>query len=270
MSLLYMNSTIDVLFKHRTVRRYLPDPIPPEHRLLMEKAAQQAATSCTGQLYTFISVASDDIKGKIISSCGNQRFLREAPLFYVVCADLYRLDLISSYLGGKNNLGSISGLQIAAVDAALAAQNLVICAESLGYGTSYCGSCGDGALSIIEILDLPAGVVPLFGLVVGASAEDPPSRPRIDHSLIFHEDGYKEYSKEDLDKSISMMVDGLEKEGYYRKYSKRDNFLWSDHIIRKFGGEWLDEVEKTRFLYTKKHLTLDERAKAVSQSRLFS
>jgi FMN reductase (NADPH) len=41
-----------VLEAHRSIRRYKPEPIPPEHIRRMMASAQRASTGGAGQLYS--------------------------------------------------------------------------------------------------------------------------------------------------------------------------------------------------------------------------
>lgn len=241
-----MTELQEVISNHRTIRRFKSTPVPAEHRLLMENAAQRAATSCSGQTYSFIRIEDEVLRKKVTSVCSKQRPLKEAPLLYVVCADLYRLDRISETAGGENKLGPFSGTQIAAVDAALAAQNLVLVAEDLGYGTIYIGSCADAWEELVPLLGLPKRVLPVFCIAIGVAAEDPPLRPRLDAGLIFHTNQYRLYESSELSTAIDHMSSVLAGEGYYTKYSKRDDYEWRDHVVNKFGALWIEDVERVR------------------------
>lgn len=220
----------------------------------MEQGAQRAATSCSGQTYTFIRITDVTRKRRIASICKDSRILNEAPLVYVVCADLHRLDKLVKIAGSNCKLGAVSGSMIGAIDAALASQNLVLLAENLGYGTAYVGTCGDVADELIAELELPERVMPVFGIAIGKPAEKPPIRPRLPRSIIFHENRYQEFSEDILESGIQHMSEQLDKEGYYKKYSNRENYSWKNHLARKFGGTWLVRVENDRKIILDKHM----------------
>jgi hypothetical protein len=42
------------------------------------------------------------------------------------------------------------------------------------------------------------------------------------------------------------MHDKLVEEGYYQKYSGREDYGWREHMKNKFGGMWLNTVEERR------------------------
>jgi hypothetical protein len=141
----------------------------------------------------------------------------------------------------------MAGMMIGIFDAGLMAQNMALAAESMGYGTCFCGSCGDRPEEIAKALNLPPLVMPLTGLAIGKATEDPPVRPRLHSSLVHHRDIYKDYTEDELNDGIDKMDRQLQDEGYYQKYSKRDpGFGWRNHMAGKFGGKWLNIIEKRR------------------------
>ena len=241
-----MNDIIKVLLAHRTIRSFDTEySIPEDEIKMIVRAGQQAATSCSGQMYTIINI-SKEIRAEIYELCGKQEFVKEASHFFIVCVDLYRLRTIVQRVGGENRGWPLASLQIGIFDAGMMAQNMAVAAESLGYGTAFCGSCGDRPNELIDRLKLPEFVMPLTGLAIGKANENPPVRPRLPTTLVFHTDEYKEYLVENLEDGIEEMDIFLRTEGYYKKYSDKDDFGWRDHIKGKFGGKWLEIVEKRR------------------------
>ena len=59
---------------------------------------------------------------------------------------------------------------VSVIDAALAAQNMSIAAESMGLGICYIGGIRNNLNEVSELLETPEYVLPLFGLVVGQPA----------------------------------------------------------------------------------------------------
>jgi hypothetical protein len=81
-------------------------------------------------------------------------------------------------------------LYVSTVDAAIAAQNIVLAAEALGYGTCYIGGIQNNPCRIAELLKLPSGTYPLFGLTIGYPDEMPEKRVRLPIDIIVHVDQY--------------------------------------------------------------------------------
>ncbi|MCY3414779.1 MAG: hypothetical protein INQ03_24225 [Candidatus Heimdallarchaeota archaeon] len=249
------NEVLDKIFKHRSVRRFDPEFEIPENDIqLIIKAGQQASTSCSGQMYSIIEISKDNRH----QVCGKQTFINQASWFGIICVDLYRLHRLVETTGAENPQWPLSGLVIGTFDAGLMAQNMALAAESLGYDLVFCGTCGDKGVANVDVLKLPEMVYPLTGIALGKGTENPPTRPRLPTELIYHRDTYKVYDKDELENGIRVMNDKLTEEGYYKKYSKLDNYSWREHINRKFGGKWLEDIEKLRREGLKHQKFLDE------------
>jgi FMN reductase (NADPH) len=197
-------------------------------------------------MYSFIEVSDSKLRNALYELAGKQQPIQDASLFYVVLGDLHRLDQLVQKAGAACQIGSHSGAMIMACDASLAAQNLVLAAEALGYGTLYIGNVGDQCEAVATLLRLPPRVIPLYGIAIGIPAESPPIRPRIDNQLVFHRNEYRAATEPQLAQAIAHMSQQLEEEGYYRKYTPRSNYTWRDHLAQKFGGKWLLDVERQR------------------------
>ena len=79
---------------------------------------------------------------------------------------------------------------VAVIDASLFAQNACVAFESMGYGICYIGGLRNDLNRVDELLQLPRGVYPLYGLCVGIPDEDPMPRPRVDIDGVLFENGY--------------------------------------------------------------------------------
>jgi hypothetical protein len=100
---------------------------------------------------------------------------------------------------------------------------MALAAESLGYGICFIGGVMDAALEIARLLELPQGVVPLFGLTIGVPDEDPPVRPRMPLRVLVHENKYRDYTSEDLAEIYQVMA----------PYTRRRDWL---RLLRKYTG----------------------------------
>ena len=81
---------------------------------------------------------------------------------------------------------------VACIDAALAAQNAVVAAQSLGLRTVYIGAMRNDPVRVAELLGLPPRAFVVFGLCVGYA--DPKARnevkPRLPQSIVLHHERY--------------------------------------------------------------------------------
>lgn len=76
----------------------------------------------------------------------------------------------------------------ATIDAALAAQNATIAAESLGLGTVYIGGIRNQPVRVTETIQLPPHLFTVFGLCVGYPDEAKPAaiKPRLPQAAVLH------------------------------------------------------------------------------------
>jgi FMN reductase (NADPH) len=199
-------STEPVLPPHRSIRVFRPEALPEGtvERLVAE--AQRAPSDATGQMYSFIRVADPEVRRLVTDLAGGQKHILQAPEFLVVCADLHRLACVLERRGGRPGRFPATGLHFATVDAALAAQRLIDAAEAIGLGTVCIGGILDGIAELVELLGLPTGVLPLFGLCIGWPGEEPAERPRLATESVVHTDRYKEQSEAGIGRDVALMA----------------------------------------------------------------
>ena len=178
---------------HRTVRRYLTDPLADHVVPTLVAAAQSAPTSSNLQLWSVVAVTDPARKDRLAALAGGQDHVRTAPLLLVWLADVAR----ARALGEREvvRLEATDYLEttvVAFLDAALAAQNAVVAAESLGLGTVYIGALRNHPAQVAAELGLPEGVVAVVGLVVGHP--DPAGgervKPRLPQAAVLHAERY--------------------------------------------------------------------------------
>lgn len=197
------NGVLDTLLAHRSTRAFLPDAVSDATLATLVAAASSASTSSNLQTWSVLAVRDPERKARLATLAANQRFIDEAPLFLVFLADLSRLSAIADARGAEVvGPDYLEMLIVAAVDAALAAQNLVTAAESLSLGTCYIGSLRNRPEDVAAELNLPPRVFGLFGMCIGhpdpARASD--IKPRLPKSTILHHEQYAyDQSTADLD-----------------------------------------------------------------------
>jgi len=77
------------------------------------------------------------------------------------------------------------------------AQSLVTAAESVGLGICYIGGIRNNPALMTELLELPRGVYPVFGLCLGYPDQDPETKPRLPISVILKQEVYNETGDRD-------------------------------------------------------------------------
>ncbi|KAI4869346.1 nitroreductase [Hypoxylon rubiginosum] len=186
------NPTLETLLRHKSTRAFLQAPLPPGTLELLAAAAQSAATSSNLQTWSAVAVTSPPLKSEAAVLCGDQEFIRAAPLFLVFCADLARLGAAADRHGMPpgDGLAFFEMYTMAAVDASLAAQNACVAAEALGLGACYVGAARNRPRELAALLGLPPRVVALFGLAVGrpdpAAGAGAAVKPRLAQDEVVH------------------------------------------------------------------------------------
>lgn len=187
------NECLTTLLSHRSIRAYLPNPLPSETLEVMVAAAQSASTSSNLQTWSVVAVTEAERKQKLSSLAGNQAYIRQCPVFLVWLADLARLTRVAESCGlPHDGLKYLEMFVTATVDAALAAQNATVAAESLGLGTVYIGAMRNHPEEVAAILGLPSHVFAVFGLCVGYPdpAKAAAVKPRLSQPAVLHLETY--------------------------------------------------------------------------------
>jgi nitroreductase len=184
---------LDAMLAHRTVRAFDSRPLPTGTLEAMVAAAQSAPTSSNLQTWSVIAVKDADRRDRLSKLSGNQAQIRECPLLLVFLADLSRIDRLAERKGepaGANRY--LEMFLVAAIDAALAAQNALVAAEAMGLGTCYIGAMRNHPEEVARELNLPADVGAVFGLCVGwPDATRPASvKPRLAQEAVLFQERY--------------------------------------------------------------------------------
>jgi nitroreductase len=187
------NDVIELQLAHRSVRRYLPDEVTPAELAAVVAAAQSAATSSNLQLWSVVAVRDDERRAALSALAGDQAHITQAPLLLVWLVDLGRAHAIAAaHEAPTEGADFLESAVVGFVDAALAAQNAVLAAESLGLGTVYIGALRNRPAEVAELLHLPQHVFAAFGLVVGRPdlSENARVKPRLPQSAVLHHETY--------------------------------------------------------------------------------
>lgn len=187
------SSTINIMLSHASVRAYLDRKLPPGTIKTLVAAAQSAATSSNLQVWSVVAVEDAERRARLANLAGGQRHIRQAPLFLAWLADLSRAERVAEAVGVTlEGLPFLETFLVAAIDAALAAQNATVAAESLGLGTCYIGALRNRPLDIAAELGLPPGTFAIFGLCVGYPDPAYPAsvKPRLPSEAVLHREQY--------------------------------------------------------------------------------
>ncbi|KAF2964696.1 hypothetical protein GQX73_g8882 [Xylaria multiplex] len=192
-------TTLGTLLQHRSVRHFLPEKIPKGNLEIIIAAAQSAATSSNLQTWSVVALEDPEHKDKAATLCGDQDFIRQAPLFLIFCADLNRLTKVSAQHGLRGEgLEFTEMFLMASLDAGLAGQNATVAAEALGLGACYVGAARNKPHELAKLLKLPSRVIAVFGVAIGKP--DPTKvtavKPRLPQKEVLHKETWNSDAKE--------------------------------------------------------------------------
>ncbi len=245
---------VEALFKHRSIRKYKEKPIPEKVLKEIIKAAIRGSNTGNMQLYSIIVTKNKEQKNKLWESHFKQEMVQQAPVILTFVADINRFHKWCKLRKAGTPYDNFLWLYNATIDAVIAAQNACIAAEDNNLGICYLGTTTYMANNIIDILELPKGVVPVTSIVVGYPDETPPLTDRLPEEAVVFSEKYKEFSdnqinklfeeKENLDFTKEIVeenkTDNLAQVFTQKRYKKADNLL--------FSKEFLKVLEKQGFM----------------------
>ncbi len=243
---------IDTIFQHRSIRKYKSDPIPDEILDRVMEAGSRASTTGNMQVYSMVVTSDKDIRRQLWESHFKQDMVLLAPVHITFCADFNRFNKWCRQRKAEPGYDNYLSFFTASIDALLASQNVALEAEANGLGICYLGTATYMADRIIEILELPEGVVPVAAMVLGYPDENPPLTDRLPMRAVVHKEKYRDYSPQEIDsvykeREASELTAALLEENQKEtlsqvftdnRYKKQDNVHFSKQfleVIKKQG-----------------------------------
>jgi nitroreductase len=235
----------DTLLNHRSIRKYQPDPIPTPILDYILEAGTRASTTGNMQVYSIVVTTQQELKEELSPCHFHQPMVKEAPVVLTFCADFNRFNRWCRLNKAEPGYDNFLSFFTAAIDALLVAQNVCVAAEDAGLGICYLGTTTYMAGKIIEVLDLPRGVVPVATVTVGYPAEMPDLTDRLPLEAVVHREQYQDYSDSDIhrhyhEKELMATYQEFIKENHKEtlaqvftdvRYKKEDNILFSKALL---------------------------------------
>jgi len=175
---------ITALKERRSIRKYKPDAIADMDLEEVLEAARWAPSWKNYQCTRFIIVKDSEMKAKLADTLSQTNpsaaAIRQAPVAIVACAELKK--------SGYSRSGQVEtdkGNYWYMFDVALAMQNLVLTAYSLGLSTVYVGLFD--AASVAQLLNVPEGFVVVAITPLGYAAEEKtaPRRKELSETVFY-------------------------------------------------------------------------------------
>lgn len=176
---------LEAIKTRRSIRRYKAVPLDDKIIELVLEAARWAPSWANTQCWRFIVVRDSSIKAALADTVSTNNpaadAIREAPVVIVACAELGK----SGYLRDEKEPATDKG-DWYMFDVALAMQNLVLTAHSLGLGTVHVGLFD--APRVAAVLEVPPGFCVVEMTPLGYPDQERRPRPRKEFSeIVFHD-----------------------------------------------------------------------------------
>ena len=162
--------TLQTISDRRSIRRYRREPIPDQHLKQILEAGRQAPSAANRQPWHFVVIGEPEQKRRVAEACNGQTWMADAAYILVgvglpqVSAKWYR------------------------VDVAIALENMVLAARSLGYGTCWIGAFDPARVK--EVCGIPAELEVVACTPLGVPDVAPAARGRKAWDQVFSADRY--------------------------------------------------------------------------------
>ena len=220
-----MSEIITLMKSHTSVRRFKEEAIPQEDLNTILSAGQMASSWKNFQSYSVIVVRSQE-KKEALYELVPQEAIRQSAAFLLFVGDLNRAEKGARLHTDIFQPQGVEGILITSVDAALAGQNTLLAAESLGYGGVIIGLVRYKSVELAELFKLPDYTYPVFGIALGVPNQQHDVKPRLPLENVVFEEEYQEQTTETI-------------EAYDRVQTEyagaRTTTTWSQRLAEQFG-----------------------------------
>lgn len=188
--------------RRATLRNFSRDKHISENELKeLLQAASHAPTTGNMQLYSVIVTRDEEGKKRLAPLHFNQPTVESCDVLLTFCADFRRFEAWCEARKATPGYRNFHSFITALIDTTIFAQQFVTLAELNGIGSCYLGTATYSAAGIAEALELPSRVVPVITLAVGYPADEfPAPSDRLPVEGIIHNEKYRDYSAEDIDR----------------------------------------------------------------------
>ncbi len=219
-----MNRTIEELIERKSVRAFTDQPITAELKRTIIQAAMEAPTAGNQQLYTILDITDQKLKERLSETCDHQPFIARAHMVLIFCADCQKW--YDAYEAGncEPRKPGAGDLMLAVTDAAIAAQNAVTAAWSLGIGSCYIGDVMERCEIHRELLNLPPWVFPAAMVVFGYPTQQQKRRvkpERCEQEYLVHENTYRRLGEEELRDMLRKNYKGGDFDSWIQAFCQR-------------------------------------------------
>jgi nitroreductase len=232
----------EVMMKRRSVRVFKDQQISESIIEQLVDVANQAPTGGNIQPLSIILVRNSEGRKKLADLSGGQPWVRNAPLTMIFCLDFYRIkkwaELCQTDFRGEQ---AVNHFLIAYADLMVAAQNVVILAESLGLGSVYIGSIQNEIDETRNFFEIPKYVLPVMLLSIGYPKSIPQSTSKLKKEVIVHHEKYHQPEEQEIRRAFDEKYGAIDQN--VEKYLERA-FVEALEAERLDMTGYVDRVKK--------------------------
>lgn len=226
---------MESLNKRRSIRKYADKDVSNELLTRLLREAERTQTMGNLQLYSVVVTRSEEKKRQLAPAHFNQPMVTGAPVVLTFCADFRRTSRWAEDRNAVPGYDNFLSFINAASDALLYTQTFCNLADEEGLGYCYLGTTVYMPQQIIDVLELPRLVMPIATITLGWPDENPPLSDRLPIESIIHEETYRDYTPELID----------------RFYNEKESLAENKEFVKINNKETLAQVF-TDIRYTKK------------------
>lgn len=236
-----MNSVIETMKNHRSIRSYKSEEVSNEIIDMLVDVAQAAPTSINGQQTSVLVIRDQATKEKLAELAGGQPWIAQAPVFFLFIADFYKIKVAAEMTGLPLNItDSVESIMVASVDAGLSSQNMMTAAESLGLGIVPIGGVRKNPEEVIALLGLPEYTFPILGVAAGYPENPSKLKPRMSKEVYRHDETYQTESvKASIQAYDAYMAD------YLKGIGREQEVNWSHQTTNIYQHVYYPKVYPT-------------------------
>lgn len=242
-----MNEVLQQLYDRKSVRVFEEKEISAEDKEAILRAAAMAPTAGNQQLYTILDITDQEKKDRLAETCDHQPFIASAKMVLVFCADCRKWYEAFKDCGCEPRIPGAGDLMLAVTDTAIAAQNAVVAAYSLGIGSCYIGDIMENCEVQREILGFPEYVFPAVMLVFGYPTEQQKKRKkpeRVPMEHIVHENTYRQMDASERRAMFTNKTGGKSYEDWMQAFCNR-----------KYNSDFAKEMTRSVEVYLQEFMS---------------
>ena len=236
---------MESLNKRRSIRKYADKDVSNELLTRLLREAERTQTMGNLQLYSVVVTRSEEKKRQLAPAHFNQPMVTGAPVVLTFCADFRRTSRWAEERNAVPGYDNFLSFINAASDALLYTQTFCNLADEEGLGYCYLGTTVYMPQQIIDVLELPRLVMPIATITLGWPDENPPLSDRLPIESIIHEETYRDYTPELIDRFYNEKESLAENKEFVKinnkdtlaqiftdiRYTKKDNEAMSEGFL---------------------------------------